>query len=250
MRFISSLLVATLAATTLTTSVAAACGGYVRVDTAPRVLAVSTHGLMANGRWTNRSFVVLEQAPDLAADAPWKQLAPHSYDATRIVALARLASPMEVTLVGPSGARVVKTSKQVALSRSWQIGFDKTRVALEVPVQNNDRFTIAIAGRATDAKWRELEYAESSATTTWWLRTQGIKNAAYATLATVQGTDYEVVAFSQDDKSQLLVRQGDVQITAAIGHAVGAVTTNGRMFLVINNDGQLGTIELPAITRA
>jgi len=250
MRLISTLLVATLAATTLTTSIAAACGGYVHVDPAPRVLAVSTHGLSANGRWTSRSFVVLEQEMKRNDDDKWRPLAPRSYDATQIMTLAQLSSPIELTLVGPSGVRVVKTNKQVALSRSWHIGFDKTRVALEVPFKTNDQFTIAIAGRATDAKWRELDYAESPATLAWWLGTQGIKNAEYPTLATVQGTDLEVIGFSQDGKSTLVVRQGDALLGSSMGHAIGAVTTNGRSYLVVSTEGFVGTLELPEITRA
>src|SRR5262245_55485810 len=122
MRFISSLLVATLAATTtLTTSIAAACGGYVKVDPAPRVLAVTTHGVMSGERWTNRAFVVLDESPQVD-DKAWKMLAPGTYDGTRIAMLSGFYVKREFTLVGPSGTRFVKTSSRVALSHSWRIG--------------------------------------------------------------------------------------------------------------------------------
>ncbi|HEY5920980.1 MAG TPA: hypothetical protein VIV11_04885 [Kofleriaceae bacterium] len=248
MRLISSLLVATLAATTLTTSIAAACGGYVRVDPAPRVLTVSTHGVNANGKWTQRSFVVLEQKLELADDAKWRMLAPRTYDATRILMLARLAKPMEVTLVGPSGARVVQTDKQVALTQSWHIGLDETRPALEVPVGDSDRFEIAIAGRALDAKWRELDYVHAQAAAAKWLTARGINDADYPTLAKLKNTELEIVSFSKDGVSQLMVRQGNVFVTGMAGAAVGAVTTKGRTFLVVKRDAQLATLELPAAT--
>ena len=118
-QFIPALVAGLLATTTLTTSVASACGGYIQVDPAPRVLAVSSHSVLKGERWTHRAFVVLEQSLQPAAEKLWALLAPGTYDATRIKLLSRLAQPVEVTLVGPSGARVVKTDKQVGLTGSF-----------------------------------------------------------------------------------------------------------------------------------
>jgi hypothetical protein len=210
MRFLPHLFAAVLATTTLSAQVASACGGYVARNPAPRVLAVSSHSVptsKAQRRWINRTFVVLEQSID-ADDAAWQWLAPYTYDTTHILTMARLATPMEVTLVGPGGARVVKTDKQVALSRDWHIGHDQKRVALEVPVGQRDRFEIAIAGRVTDAKWHELGDGSVSAATQWRLTGQ-LGLAADAT-------------------------------------PLGALTAAGRTYVVYSLNHQLGLLEVPA----
>jgi hypothetical protein len=246
MRFLPHLLAAVLATTTVSTSIADACGGYVRVDPAPRVLAVSTHTSFNGARSTSRAFVVLEQPVQLDAKTPWQLVAPRSYDNTQIFTMSPLANPMEVTLVGPSGARVIKTAKQVALKGSWQIGWDKTRIALEAPVKQGERFAIAIAGRAADATWGEIEYHEGTAATTWWLGQQGIKDPQYVGLRTIKGMAFDIVEYSQGDTTHFVVRDGDRTVgLAANGRVLGSVTTNGRSFLVFDTDGQIRLLELP-----
>ncbi|HEY5920981.1 MAG TPA: M28 family peptidase, partial [Kofleriaceae bacterium] len=60
-----------------------------------------------------------------------------------------------------------------------------------------------------------------------------------------KNTELEIVSFSKDGVSQLMVRQGNVFVTGMAGAAVGAVTTKGRTFLVVRHDAQLATLELP-----
>lgn len=250
MRFLPPLLAALLATTTITTSVAFACGDPRPVDPAPRVLAVSTHGFVGtHERWTHRAFVVLEKSID-ADDSAWKWLAPATYDATHILMMSRLATPMELTLVGPSGTRVVKADKQVALSRTWGIGVGQKRLALEVPVGNRDRFSVAIAGRATDATWRELGDSQESAAATWWLQQQGITNPQYVRVQTIAGTAFELVEYYKDGMAHVVARGGDRELgLAADASPLGAVTTAGRTFVVFSMTGQIGLLELPATTK-
>jgi hypothetical protein len=248
MRLISSILVATLAATTLTTAIAAACGGYVHVDPAPQILTVTTHGLMQNGRWTHRGFVVLDQRVELDA-AAWKQLAPGTYDGTRIAQVAARAKAVELTLVGPSGTRVISTAKQVALSHSWQLGVDQSRLALEIPAIKDAQFTIAIPGRASDAKWQELPYEQGTAATQWWLSKHGVKDAEYVSMRRISA-DVDVIEYYFDGESRLSVREGDSEVGVAVGTTLGAFSTGSRSFLAISHKGQLRTLELPARARS
>lgn len=249
MRFLPHLLAAVLATTTLSTSIADACGGYVRVDPAPRVLAVSSHGLRQSERWTQRAFVVLEQTIKPEGNKHWNLLAPGTYDSTQIMALSRLATPMEVTLVGPSGARVVKTDKQFALTHVLYFAWDQTRVGLEVPLKADERFTVAIAGRATDATWGEIEYHEGTAATRWWLERQGIKDAQHVGLRTIKSMSFDIVEYSQGDTTHFAVRDGDRTVgLAANGRVLGSVTTKGRSFIVFDTDGQIGLLELPKVS--
>lgn len=251
MRILPQLLVTVFATTTLTTEIAAACGDYVQVDPAPRVLAISTHYVLDGERSTNRAFVVLERSIEPQRDKQWDLLAPGTFDTTRFLVLPRLASPMEVTLVGPSGTRLVQTDKQVALAGGWQIGFDQTRVALEVPVQANEQFAVAIAGRATDARWHVVDYHEQpTAQTKWWLQKHGIEGVEYVVLRTIRDMPFDLVEYSQGGTTRFIVRdRGRTSGLAANGSVLGAVTTKGRSFIVFTLNSQIGLLELPKATK-
>jgi hypothetical protein len=248
---VPALVAAVLASTTLTTSIAHACGGYVEFDPAPRVLAVSSHSVVRRDHWSQRSFVVLEQAIKPAAETLWSLLAPGTYDTTRIITLPQLATPLELTLVGPSGARVVKTDRQVGLSHSWQIGWEQQRVALEVPLEDREQFVVAIEGRATDAKWHAIDHRQAPATVTWWLTQRGIKNPEYVGLRKLAGTSFDIVEYTTNGMTHFIVRDGDRQVGgAADASPLGAVTTKGRSFVVFNMKRQIGLLELPKSTKA
>jgi hypothetical protein len=165
MRFLPHLLAALLATTTLTTSIAAACGGYVEINPAPRVLAVSTHHLNPGAprkRNVDRAFVVLGASSNDVGEGDWNFIAPRTFDTTQLAMLSPLATATELTLVGPSGTRVVKATQQVALRRGWTA--DKTQLALEVPVKAGEQFVIAIPGRVTDARWHENHIVRQATT--------------------------------------------------------------------------------------
>jgi hypothetical protein len=250
---LKSLLTAAVAATlttaTMAPQIAAACGGYVRTNPAPRMLQVSSHRVLAGERWKQRAFVVLEQAFD-GSDATWNMLAPGTFDNTRLVQLPALAAPLEITLVGPSGVRFVKTDKQVALADAFTIGWREKRIAVEVPISEKDQFSIAIVGRAKDARWHDADYREAPASAAWWLGKRGTTNPDFIGLRTLEGTDAEAVEFHQAGSSHFVIRRGDLEVTRAQGSVIGAVTTNGRTFVLYTVNHQLATLELPATARS
>jgi hypothetical protein len=252
MRF-KSLLTSILAATLITAAVApgiaAACGGYVRIDPAPRMLQVSSHRLFSDEARKQRAFVVLEQSFD-GSDATWSQLAPGTFDNTRLVALPALAVPLQVTLVGPSGVRFVKSDKQVALADAATIGWREKRVAVEVPVTDKDQFAVAIIGHAKDARWHAADYLEAPASARWWLGKRGTKSPDFVALRKLDGTSAEAIEFSQDGETHFVIRRGDVEVGSAQGSLIGAVTTNGRTFVLYTVNKQLATLELPATARS
>src|SRR5512140_2069099 len=122
MRLLTSL-AATLALSSAFVPDAPACG----FDPRPAALRVTSHFIPGAG---TRSFVVIGDAPTLAESA-WRQLAPSSYDGTRIADLPELAAPYELTLVGPSGTRHVSTTHEVALAGDWIAG-SAPHAALEI----------------------------------------------------------------------------------------------------------------------
>jgi hypothetical protein len=253
MRFLPHLLAAVLATTTLSAQVASACGGsYVDFNPAPRVLAVSTHHLNPGGPGprNDRAFVVLAQSSDAVSNDDWDFIAPRTFDATQLAVLSPLATPMEVTLVGPSGTRVVKTKQQVALRRG--LTGKQQRLALEVPLRANQEFAIAIQGRASDAKWHSLFAKDASAKTASWLRQQGITDAKYIAVRAIKGTGFELVDFQRNDGNwHHIVRDGGTSVGAAAASVpIGALTTQGRTFVVFSTDQQVSLLELPAATKA
>jgi hypothetical protein len=245
MRLLPALLSALLVSATLTSQIAHACGGYSDIKPRPRVLAMSNHGVVDSERWSHRSFIVLEQTAQIDDKTRWEMIAPGTFDPTSIITLAPLATPLEVTLVGPAGARVVKTDKQVVLGRSWDIGWDKARIALEVPTDEKHQFSIAIVGRASDATWHELDYKTAPASVRWSLG-KLVADAESVALRTTQDTGFDIVEYFVNGNAQFVVRQGGTAIESASGSPLGMVTTKGRTFVVFSVDHQIGLLELPA----
>jgi hypothetical protein len=133
-----------------------ACGWQPPRLAVHRVTAHSV--LLGDHAWRQRAFVVLGDAPKID-DAHWQQLAPLTYDSTKIAELSALPKPREITLVGASGTRVVTSDHQVALSGGWQLGANAAHTALEVPASG---YAIAIDGKVPGAKWHALQYTYSN----------------------------------------------------------------------------------------
>ena len=196
------------------------------------------------------AFVVLPTSIDVG-DRKWQWLAPGTYDSTNIIELGRLDAPAEMTLLGPSGSRVISSDRRVALSNSWQIGMDQTRAAIEITLADGDDFQIAVAGRARDAQWFSLEHKGSNASAVWWLAKLGIVGADYINVQPVTGTDYELVEYIANDTSGFALRRGKTDVGRYSGSPIGAMQVNGRFFIVTKNNGQLTTIEAsPTATRS
>jgi len=193
----------------------------------PTVFRLSSH-------YTNtgsRLFVLLnESAPE---GLEWTRLAPMSYDGTEIADAFQFTSPVTMTLVGPSGTRVVSSTKHVFLSKSWD--FDKASGALEVDAGDKESFSIALSGSHAKAEWKELRTTPSERVERW-VAQQGIelldKSAIYASW--VQGTYVQTITvFDKAGKMRTLVRMGNKLMQTLDGNVLGAVTVDGQTKLVV-----------------
>jgi hypothetical protein len=194
-----------------------ACG---RME-APHMFAVSQH-------YNHHTFVVLDEAAP--ADAKWRQLWPDSYDYTRIADAPALDAPMELTLLGPSGTRVVTTTKRVYLEDSF--GDRTPHVALEVDVDDEEQFDVAIAGRARRASWRAIEQAPDAQNDgAAWLATHGRQDVRLAYLATIAGTTTQIVTWF-DNGAHFAVRNGDADLGDHDGVVIGELDMYGQRLLV------------------
>lgn len=152
MRLLLCLPALVLAAVTVASDIADACGAPVR----PNLVLISSHRSPATIPNTRRAFAVRGGPADAPVGATWTPLAPQSFDPASIHDLGS-AKRSVLTLVGPSGTRVVKThTRRLLIQESIAIGHE-VHEASEVPVGMDDHFPIAIVGNAKHAKWHELE---------------------------------------------------------------------------------------------
>jgi hypothetical protein len=109
MRNVLALAIAML--TTLLMEPADACGPLPM----PRLYAVSRQIVGDPTAHVVHQFAVLDdRAPE---DASWRWLATNTYVATQIADAPALATPVTLTLIGPHGTRVVKTTQRVYLKQ-------------------------------------------------------------------------------------------------------------------------------------
>ena len=210
--------------------IADACGGY---NLEPTVFRLSSHFIVgADSAERRRTFALLrEQAP--SKGLAWHQLAPMSYDATQIANAKSFASPVTLTLVGPSGAKVVSSSKHVFLSRSWD--FDAATGAVEVP---SGDFAIALSGSHEDAKWLALEdvkYSKSAMLA--WVTAQGVTpfDADSLYISHVKGTNIDTVTLFPKDGTKMLtlLKEGEANVGQFNGSPHGAFELDGTTKVVI-----------------
>lgn len=225
-----SALLAALAVSTLAAQRADACGNY---TPEPRVMRLSTHFLPAATGAKTRSFVLV--GPTAAEGLVWRLLAPRSYDATKIADAAALEQPVALTLLGPTGARVVKSSRQVVLAQSWE--FDGAMSALEVPAQRGARFEIAIEGAHADARWISLDAEATRPAAATWLAATGVKlrDPRRVSVRRIHGTDFETVSFYPEGSREMVtyLKQGDRNHGRFEGAPVGAIANRGARQLVL-----------------
>ena len=210
---------------------AEACGNY-RPE--PEVFRLSSHVIVGKGvpdAQRRRTFVLLPRRAAPEDGLAWQKLAPQSFDATQIADGPVLASPVTVTLVGPAGTKVVASTKQVFLSRSWE--FERPIAALEVPAVEG--FAIAIEGNHPNAKWTELE------------RVNRAKNDG-TYVSRVDGSDVKLVSFysSKARKYVTMLKVGEKNHGEFSGHALGAVTNDGVMSLVVADGSRATKVYLAA----
>jgi len=239
-----TLLIAAFSLSALTPSRDAdACGSY---TPEPQVLRLSTHFVPGGDGDRRRTFALLGSTtppPKLA----WKLLAPMSYDATQIANDMMLANPITLTLVGPSGTRVVSSSKHVFLSRSWN--FDATASALEV--DGGVGFAIAIEGKHDRAKWIELEdVTPAKAKLRTWVTALGVTpyDADSIYVNRVKGTDLEIVSVYPSNGTKMItfLKQGDRNHGRFDGSPLGAFSNGGVTKLVLADGARATAVFLGA----
>jgi hypothetical protein len=238
-----NLLLASLASLTVTAALqndADACGPYGGVY-APRVFQLTTHSInnRDNHSWTTRSFALLAQAPE--GSPAWRQIAPFTYDYTQIADAPDLDDAMELTLVGPSGTKVVSSRSRVFLKPA--LGWDHTPTsALELTVKRGE-FSIALAGRHTDTKWIAIEGERSGteADVAWIKQVIAADfDSKYVYVSKVKGTGLETLsAMGADGKYQTFVRRGEQFVDQFAGSARGAITFKGKQFIVQADAGAM-----------
>jgi len=221
------LLIAAVAglASLMPTPNAEACGGYGEFLPTPTVMVVSSHAARANpsAGFRQRSFVVFGQEA-AAAKLSWRRLAEHSYDSTEIAAMKRFATPVELTLVGATGTRIVKTSRQVALRGSWQ--FDGAKLGVEVDGAHDRQF--AISGADESTSWIGLQPTEDGG---WKQR--------------VPGTDATTALVTASDRGPMtVISVGGFEKRRVAGYATGAIEWGGEKFVLIENRGAITPIRI------
>lgn len=217
-----------------------ACGPYIPE---PQVFALSSHGLTSGA---TRTFVVLGEAtPDTSTH--WRQLAPGTFDPARIVPAGRLAQPMQMTLVGPSGTRTVTARKRVYLTRTLEFSDPRTAVEID-PGRDEDGFQVALAGVHRDAAWISLDAAARSSGDAAWIAGQGVTTSPGAHhVQRVAGVDVLTV-LGADGQPTTLLRHGTTNYGQYPGAAIGALEVDGTRYLLVQHEGTLQQAYLPHLS--
>ncbi|MDX2091629.1 MAG: hypothetical protein SFX73_27460 [Kofleriaceae bacterium] len=221
----SLMVAAALALTSLVAQpVADACGGSYdsfrpRIKKrAPALFLVAPHA--------GSTFVLLNQPVDEKAHT-WRRLERRSYDDTMVAPAPMLASPVEITLVGPGGTKIVSARKQVLVKEAFLHGREPT-VAMYVPA---GEFRIAVLGAHAGYAWHELELVETA-------RTGTKKRHAETELLTT---------FNETTRTyETQVKQRGWWAGSGAGIALGVITADGIRYAVLQDGAALTTISLGA----
>jgi hypothetical protein len=224
----TTLLLASVSALVASLSDADACGSYVPT---PRVMQIVTPFVRGEGVRA-RTFVLTGDAP--TGKLAWQRLAPGTYDYSELAEAPDLAQPMEFTLLGPSGAKLMSSKRRAFLQHTFVTL--KASAALEIEATRGD-FAIALVGRHTGASWFEIGgEREGSATDLAWAKSMGVaatSNAIY--VHKVENTSLETLSVFTKDGTTTLVRDGKSLIGAYQGWAVGGISEHGERFIVVQN---------------
>lgn len=245
MMMLAAIATMTTLMTTMMTPAAEACGGYGPVETGPRVMELTHHAVRDGAeRWRTRWFVTLGTSTR-DDGLTWRRLERETFDATQIADARELATPMTVTLVGPSGTRVVSSSKVVMVSTPLDRG--RMRTALEVEVRGMD-WEVAVRGDQAKAAWREIEHRRSTAATRAWAKQRGL-DPEHVTRSRVRGMNVEVVSgfipgsFTQ--RSIVRDLRSDQPIGPARGGELrGALELAGVRYAVFAERGAISTVAM------
>jgi len=224
-----TLLLASVSALVANLSTADACGSYVPT---PRVLQLAQP--YAPGEPT---FVLTGEVP--TGKVAWTRLAPHSYDSTEVADAPDLAQPMEITLLGPAGAKVVSSKHRSFIQHSFERY--SASAALEIEAKRGE-FAIALAGRHAGAVWlaAEREHDGTRADRAWAIAA-GAKPLSNTNVyvSKIHGSNLELVSVIDNDGVLTIVRSGTTAAGSLRGYAMGIVSERGSEFIVTHdrNDG-------------
>jgi hypothetical protein len=192
-------------------------------------------------RGVSPTFAFLSEAAP--KDAQWRLAAPYSYDNTRVAEAAPLAK-QKLTLIGPSGTRVVETSHHVFVEPAWT---HSPHGALEIDGVVAE-YTFALAGDwSKRVSWIGLDSVpKATAEDDQLLRNHFITiGRSLVRVANVPGTHARVLTARPGGKSVTLVTGSTVEDTRRVdGWPVGAYTLFGTTFLVVDNDGIATTLPI------
>lgn len=217
MRVLTVALALVVATVTLTTQIAAACGGTYGARPRPSVLVVTSHSIP-----TPRSFAILGALDADVAD--WQHLAPRTFDPTSIASLGTLDVPMTLTLVGPERARVVTATQQVGLANLFFSHTSSKVRAVEIPRAKGDDVVVALRGRVPGARLVLPEY-----------RMDG-------TVVLVE--DLTAVHRASGNDRAFDLHRGTQFLGTHEGSVVGILTVDGAQYVVAERDGRATTIAL------
>jgi hypothetical protein len=232
----SLMLAATLAVTSLVAQPDAdACGGSYGPQ-APVLFLVSGHHGTHN-------FVLLNQDVDVTAHA-WRILNTDSYDRTSVAAAPVLATPVQLTLLGERGTKVVRTRSQILVQEGLSVD-RKPTVALQVPT--NESFMVATFGNHTDYTWEPIEHVESGLESEAWARSRGL---APETVSMNRAGETELLSYwnPKTNAYETQVKHRGWSLGTRAGHAIGAITANGIRYAVFANGNVLSTMSVDVAT--
>jgi hypothetical protein len=240
------LLAPVLASFVLSSAPADACGPYMQE---PTIFKLSTHhrGTQVTGLVT-RTFVLTGAIDQAQADQmSWQRLGVMSFDLARFATAPDLATPMDVTLIGPGGTKVVSSKRRGFLEGGFEER--KPSSALEIEGLGAHRFTFALKGRHANAKWIAVgdNQAASSADLAW-VKKHGVKPVSpeYVYVAKLAGTELELVSVLAENTGVVtLVRSGNHDLyTRFDGSSPGAFQLNGQRYVLASLDGAVTAVWL------
>lgn len=204
-----------------------ACGPY---GFTPRLMRVSTH--FADGG--TRAFVITHE--QVADNQPWVLLAPRSYDNASVVDVANPETPIDVTLVGPAGTKIVSSRERVYLSRTFVSRAPS--VAFEIRAQRGE-FAIAMGGRHSDATWiKFVDERDATAADLAWVKARGV-TADRAYVKKLDGTELEAVTVIPTSGEMVtFMRRGALVYGQFEGAVMGGIEATGDRFVVAAKYGE------------
>lgn len=238
------LLAPVLASFVLSSAPAEACGPY---TPEPTLFKLSTHAVRSGTRLvttTTRTFVLTDTIDRAQADRlAWQPLAPGTYDYARMALAPDLAQPIDLTLIGPGGTKVVSSKRRAFLDRTF--AELQPSSALEVEVERG-KFAFAIAGRHARAKWISLDDRGTTAADLAWVEKQGVTviDPQYVQVAKLAGTHLVTISVLTKDGMVTMVRSGHALYAQFAGTTRGAVEVDGQRFAVAMVDNAVTAIWL------